>query len=88
MDTVATGQFTLAGGSAEDAGIGAAGDAVLIKARQANVASVEVGTGSFTAGSGYVLDPGEFVSMSILNPRKLRFRGTAGDKITWLTTAP
>jgi hypothetical protein len=87
MDTVVTGQFTLVGGSAENPPLTGNGS-VLVKALSTNGADVQIGNGSFADGTGYRLSPGEFISLDVINPGKIRIRGTAGDKITWITTSP
>jgi hypothetical protein len=87
FDTVATDQFTLAGGLAENPPFTGNG-AILIKALSTNAADVQIGSGALVDGHGYILSPGEFVTLDVVNPGKLRVRGTAGDKVTWMTTSP
>jgi hypothetical protein len=80
--------FTLAGGSAETITGLVANPATLIKAPSTNTSAVEIGVGNFTAGRGYPLDPGEFVSTEAINPQTLRVRGVAGQKLSFWQEVP
>jgi hypothetical protein len=80
--------FTLAGGSAETITGLVANPATLIKAPSTNTSAVEIGVGNFTAGRGYPLDPGEFVSTEAINPQTLRVRGVTGQKLSFWQEVP
>jgi hypothetical protein len=80
--------FTLAGGSAEVITGLVPNPATLLKAPSTNTSAVELGVGNFTAGRGYPLNPGEFISTEAINPQGLRVRGVAGQKLSFWQEVP
>lgn len=58
---------------------------VILKAPKANAASIEIGAAGVTTATGFVLDPGDSVSLSIDNLSHLYLIGAnTSDKITWI----
>jgi hypothetical protein len=58
---------------------------VTMKAPSTNAAPVEIGPSGVTAGSGFVLEPGDSVTLAAPNLNQLYLIGAnTSDKITWI----
>lgn len=58
---------------------------VLLKAPKANAASIEIGPAGETTATGYILDPGDIISVPISNLNQLYLIGAnTSDKLTWI----
>ena len=58
---------------------------VTLKAPKANAASVEIGVAGLTTGTGFVLDPGDQITLHITNLNLLEMIGAnTTDHLTWI----
>lgn len=58
---------------------------VVLKAPKANAAAIEIGAAGVTVGTGFVLDPGDSVSLSLSNLDQLYLIGSnTTDHLTWI----
>lgn len=82
---LSTGQQTTTTAAAVlPAAIFAAGP-VTLKAPKANAAAIEIGKSGVTVGTGFVLDPGDSVTLNIGNLSQVYVIGAnTTDKLTWI----
>lgn len=58
---------------------------VTLKAPKANAAAIEIGKSGVALGKGFVLDPGDSVTLNIQNLNQVYLIGAnTTDKITWI----
>lgn len=58
---------------------------VLLKAPKGNAAAIEIGALGETAGTGFVLDPGDIVQLALSNMNQLYLVGAnTTDHLTWI----
>lgn len=58
---------------------------VVLKAPKGNAATIEIGAAGETVGNGYVLDPGDSITLGLTNLSQLYLIGAnTTDKITWI----
>lgn len=58
---------------------------VTLKAPSVNAAPIEIGPSGVTVGSGFVLEPGDSVTLPLTNLNQLYLIGdNTSDKITWV----
>lgn len=58
---------------------------VTFKAPKANAAAIEIGKSGVTVGTGFVLDPGDSVTLNIGNLSQVYLIGAnTTDKLTWI----
>lgn len=88
LDNTADNGVHTCNGSEQQLVIPGGARAVALKAFASNVAAVTIGVvGKSGAANGYPLDPGEPISLELLNPNILRVTGTLNDKVAWIITA-
>ena len=61
------------------------GGPVTLHAPKANAAAIEIGASGVTTGSGFVLDPGDSVTLGVQNLNQLYLIGAnTTDHVTWI----
>ena len=58
---------------------------VLLKAPKSNAAVIEIGAAGETTATGYILDPGDVISLPLANLNQLYLIGAnTSDKLAWI----
>lgn len=82
---IKTGQQATTESAIELPSVAFASGLVTLKAPISNAAAIEIGQASVTTGTGFILDPGDSVQISVLNLSAVYLIGAnTTDKITWI----
>lgn len=83
--TIKTGQQATTASAVDLPSVAFASGLVTLKAPKGNAAAIDIGGAGVTLGNGFTLDPGDSVTVNVLNLSFLYVVGAnTTDKITWI----
>lgn len=83
--TIKTGQQATTASAVDLPSVAFASGLVTLKAPKGNAAAIDIGGSGVTLGNGFTLDPGDSVTVNVLNLNVLYLVGAnTTDKITWI----